>query len=97
MLAEQTVLEDGTEDVAAGDVVADLELAGCEVPLLLAVEGGQIDAAGDVDALGVVGDALEWALDAVVDGLHEAGAELDRQGLAGPEDGVAHSHTGCLC
>lgn len=77
VLAEETVLKDNTKNVAAGDVVADLELARCEVPLLLAVESGQVDTTGNVDAVGVVGDALEGTLDTVVDGLHETGAELD--------------------
>lgn len=73
---DKGVLVDGAPDVAAGDVVADLHGWG-EVPLLLAVEGGGDDAAGDVDALGHVGDLLEGPLDAVVDVVQEAGAELD--------------------
>jgi hypothetical protein len=93
VLAEKTVLEDGTEDVTTSDVIADLELARGEVPLLLAVESGKIDTTGNVDAVGVVGDTLERALDTVVDGLHETGAELDRQGLARLEDRVADSYT----
>jgi hypothetical protein len=96
VLAEETVLENGAEDVAAGDVVANLELARCEVPFLRAVESGQIDTTGDVDALGVFGDALERALDTVVDGLHQTWAELDGQGLSRSEDGVADGYTGCL-
>jgi hypothetical protein len=93
VLTEKTVLEDGTEDVTTSDVVADLELAWGEVPLLLAVESGKVDTAGNVDAVGVVGDTLERALDTVVDGLHETGAELDGQGLTRLEDGVADSNT----
>jgi hypothetical protein len=95
VLAEQTVLEDGAKDITSSDVVADLELAGCKVPLLLAVEGGQIDTSGDVDAVCVVGNALERALDAVVDGLHETGAELDGQGQSRHAYGVADRHTSC--
>jgi hypothetical protein len=94
VLAEKTVLENGTEDVAAGDVVADLELAGCEVPLLLTVERGQVDTAGNVNAVGVVGDTLERALDTVVNGLHQTGAELDGQGLSRADDRITDSDTG---
>jgi hypothetical protein len=95
VLAEETVLKDSTKDIATSDVVADLELARCEVPLLLAVEGGEIDTTGNVNAVRVVGDTLERALNTVVDGLHETGAKLDGQGLSGPEYRVADSHTSC--
>lgn len=37
MLAEKTVFEDNTEDISAGNVVADLEITRSELPLLLAV------------------------------------------------------------
>jgi hypothetical protein len=95
VLAEEAVLEDSAKDITTGDVVADLELAGCEVPLLLAVEGGQVDTTGNVDAVRVVGNALERALDTVVDGLHETGAKLDGQGLSRHAHRVADRHTSC--
>ena len=95
MFAEQTVLEDSTEDVATSDVVADLEGTGCEIPLLLAVKSGQVDTTGNVDAVGVVGDALEGTLDTVVDGLHKTRAQLDGQWLPGPVYGVAYGYTSC--
>ena len=95
VLVEQTVLEDSTEDIAASDVVANLERAGGKFPLLLAVERGQVDTTGNVNAVCVVGDALKGTLDTVVDGLHETWAELDGQWLSGPEYGVANSYTSC--
>lgn len=91
---DEGVLEDGSEDVTAGDVVADLGSRG-EVPLLGAVERGNRDTTRDVDALGRFRDLLERALDTVVDVVQQAGAELDREGLAGPVDRVADGDTGC--
>lgn len=84
---------DNTPDVAAGNVVADLH-RGPELPLLFAVEGVRGDTAGDVNALGDVGNGREWALDTVVDVVEQTGAELDRQGLARPQNGVADLDTG---
>jgi hypothetical protein len=96
MVVDQTVLENTTEDISAGDVVSDLVCARGEVPLLGAVESGDVNTAGNVDAVRRVGNALERALDAVVDGLHETRAELDGEGLAGPHDRIADRHTSCL-
>ena len=55
MVVEEGVFEDVAEAVAAGDVVADLEVGGgVEGPFLFAVEGGDVDAAGDVDACNII-------------------------------------------
>ena len=67
---------DGTPDVTARDVVANLH-GGREVPLLLAVKGGCGDAAGDVDALGHLRDLLEGTLNTIVDIVEQTGSELD--------------------
>lgn len=91
VFAEKTVLEDGAKDVASSDVVSDLELARCEVPFLLTIEGGQVDTTGDVDAVRVIGDTLEGSLDTVINGLHQTWAKLDGKRLTGSEDGVADS------
>ena len=96
VLAEERVLEHGTEDITTGDLVADLQLRGLEVPLLLAVEGGYRDAAWDVDAVCGGGDGLERALDAVVDGLHETWTQLDGERLARSHDGIANCDAGGL-
>lgn len=90
---EQRVLPDGTEAVTASNVVALFEvLAGRELPLLGAVQAGHVNAAGNVDAAADVADTLEWALDTIVDGLHETGTELDGERLAGTDDRVANSN-----
>ena len=94
VFAEKAVLEHDTEHIASGNVVSDLEVARGKVPFLHAVESGQVDATGNVDAVGFIGDALEGTLNTVVDGLHQPGAELDRQGLLRPIDRVAHGYTG---
>lgn len=94
VLGDERVLVDDTPDVTARDVVADLHL-GLELPLLGAVEGGDGHSAGDVDALGGVGDLLEGSLDTIVDVVKQAWAQLDGEGLSGPQDGVANRHTGC--
>jgi hypothetical protein len=70
---DEGVLEDGTPDITAGDVVADL-LGRGELPLLLPVECGDGDTAGDIDGARNAGDGLERTLDTVVDVVEEAGA-----------------------
>mmetsp|Transcript_40100 Transcript_40100/g.123888 ORF Transcript_40100/g.123888 Transcript_40100/m.123888 type:complete len:654 (-) Transcript_40100:17-1978(-) len=95
VVVQQGVLGDVTEDVAAGDHVADAHL-GLEVPLLLAVERGHLDALGDEDVLDHAEDGVERALDAVEDLAHDARAELERERLAGAVDGVAHGEAAGL-
>ena len=80
---DERVLVDGAPQVTTRDVVADLGGRG-ELPLLLAVEGGGGDAPRNVDALGDLRDGLEGSLDTVVDVVEQAGAEFDRERLAGP-------------
>lgn len=70
---DERVLEDGTPDITAGDVIADL-LGGGELPLLLPVERRDGDTAGDIDGARNAGDRLERTLDTVVDVVEEAGA-----------------------
>lgn len=88
------VLEDSTPDVTTGDVVTDAH-RGCELPLLGAVESGDMDTTRDVDAVGVLGDLLEGSLNTIVDVVEQAGAELDGEGLSGSQDGVSYRDTGC--
>ena len=95
MLAEQRVLEDGTENITTSDVVANLKVAGREVSLLLAVERRQIDTTRNVDRVRLVGDSLEGTLDTIVDGLHKTGTKLNGQRLPRPLDRVANSDTSC--
>jgi hypothetical protein len=94
VVGKERVLENGTPDITAREVVADLD-GGCELPLLLAVEGRDGDTAGDVDGLGHLGNGLEGTLDTVVDTVEQTGAELDGQGLSGTGDGVTDHDTGC--
>lgn len=96
VLAEQRVLEDGTEDVTTGDVVANLEVARCKCPLLLTVEGGQVDTTGNVDRVRGVGDTLQRTLNTIVDSLHKTRAELDGERLSRTNDGVADGDTSCV-
>lgn len=93
VLAEQTVLEDDTEDVSTSDMVANLEVTRCEIPLLLTVQSGNVDTTGNVDTIGDFGNALERALNTIVDGLEKTWAELDGQRLAGAVYRVANSDT----
>ena len=71
----------GAEHVARNDLVAQL-CDGDEVPLLLAVERGNVGAAGD----GVAGEGAhlgQGTLDAVIDIVEHTGAKLN-----------GHRHTG---
>jgi hypothetical protein len=83
-----------TPDITTGKVIADLNGRG-ELPLLVAVEGGNGDTTGDVDALGDVGNLLKRTLNAIEDTVEEAGTELDGQGLTGAHDRVADLDTSC--
>jgi hypothetical protein len=93
VVVEKTVLEDGSKHVASGEVVSDLVLTWCEGPLPLAVEGGNVDTARDVNAVRVFGDGFERTLDTVIDGFHETWPEFDGQRLSRSENGIAHRHT----
>lgn len=93
VVVHQAVLENGTPDVTTGDVIADLVLAGLEVPLLLTIQGVNRDTTGDVDTLGLVRDRLQGPLNSIVNRFHQTGAQLDRQGLSCPCHGVADRQT----
>ena len=67
-----------------------------ELPLLGDAESVGVDALGDVNALRQLVDVLQGPLDAVEDRTHDAGAELDRQGLTGPQDRVADGDAGSV-
>lgn len=93
VVVHQAVLEHGTPDITTGNVVSNLEVDRLEIPLLFTVQGIHANTAGDVDTLGLVGDRTEGSLDTVVDRLHQTGAQLDGQRLAGPRNGIADSQT----
>ena len=90
---DEGVFVDGTPYVTAGDVIANLH-GRVEIPLLLAVEGGNSDTTGDVNGLGVFGNGLERTLNTIEDTVKKARTELDRQGLSGSGNGVADRDTG---
>ena len=75
-------LLDGADDVAADDLGAGLH-GGGKLPLLLPVQGRHFHAAGQVVALHLLHDDLQGTLDAVVDILNQAGAQLYGQRGAG--------------
>ena len=74
-------LGDGADDVAAHHLVANGG-GGGELPLLLLVQGGDFHATGDAGAH-LLHDLLQGALDAVIDTLDHAGAQLHAHGGAG--------------
>ena len=67
-----------------------------ELPLLGDAESVGVDALGNVNALRQLVDVLQRPLDAVEDGAHDSGPELNRQRLSGPQDRVADSDTGSV-
>jgi hypothetical protein len=91
---DERVFVDGSPDIAAREVIANLG-GGRKLPLGRAVEGRDVDAAGNVDAVNSLGDLFEGSLDTIVDVVEEAGTKLDREGLACPLHGVAHCDAGC--
>lgn len=92
MSGDERVLVDGTPDVTAGDVVADLH-GGGEIPLLLAVESRDSDTARNVDALCDAGNGLQRTLNTIVDVVEQTRTELDGERLAGSQNGIAYLDT----
>ena len=90
VLPDERVLVHDTPDVAARDVVPDLQ-GRLEIPQLFAVEGWHGDAGRDVYAVRDNSDLVEGPLDTVEDVVEEAGAELNREGLSGTENGGANA------
>ena len=87
-------LLDGTDHIAADDLIACLGHRR-EVPLLLPAQRGDLDTAGDIGAR-LLHDLLQRALDAVVNILDQAGAQLHRQGGAGGDHLGAGAQAGRL-
>ena len=87
LVGDDLRLLDGAQHVAAGELVAHLGHGG-EAPQLLVVQGVHHDAARD-PVPRLLPDLGEGALDAVVDGLDEARAQLHGQRRAGGEHGLA--------
>ncbi len=71
-------------------------LAGRKLPLEVSVEGSDVHASGDVDALCEVIDVLQWSLDTVKDGPHDSWTQLDREGLPRPQHRISNGHTGWI-
>lgn len=65
VLGEKIIFETNTNLVTTADEVALLELEGRPVPLLVLVEGGDVDTTGHEDGARVLGDGLEGSLDTV--------------------------------
>ena len=84
----------GAEHIAGADLVAGLG-DGDELPLLCAVEGRHIRAAGDAVA-GEGAHLGQRALDAVIDIVQHAGSEFDGHGHTGGHDLGAGSESGGL-
>ena len=97
MLAEQRILEYSPKAITTRDVVSFLEITtGLELPLLLPIQRGHINATGNVYAVAHIADALQWSLDPIVDRLHQSRAQLHRQRFACSQDGVANCDTSCF-
>ena len=77
-------LLNGADDVAADHLVAGLD-SGVKIPFLIPVQGGNLHTAGQVVPFDLPHDDLQRALDAVVDVLDQAGAQLHRKGGAGSD------------
>ena len=84
----------GTDDVAAGELIARL-CGGNEVPLLASVERGNVGAAADCRA-GHLAYLGQGALDTVIDILQHAGPELNGHGHARCLDHRAGAEAGGL-
>ena len=85
----------GAQHVAAHHLVAHFGDGGVG-PLLRAGDGVHLHAAGQVVGAGLLDDLLQRALDAVVDVLDDAGAQLYAQGRAGGDHRRAGSKAGGL-
>ena len=74
-------LLNGADDVACPELVADLG-NGVELPLLVVVERGNVNASLEVGARDLH-DLIERSLDTVVDSADKTGTQLNREGSAG--------------
>lgn len=91
MVWEQTVLIDGTEDVALEEKIAFLDFSWLEAPELGGVEGRDINTSGNEDWFWVVGNDLEGSLNTVEDLIEDTGTKFDCEGLFSSFDGVSDS------
>lgn len=92
MNTQEGVFENGSPDVTASDVIANL-LGWGKLPLLLAVQRRNSNTARNIDGLGNVSNILERSLNTVVDTVEQARAELDRQGFTRSDDRVTDLDT----
>ncbi len=95
LLCNNGCLLDSSDDVTGFNLVADSRCSH-EVPLLLLIEGGNFDTAGQPVRAGHLHDDVQGPLDTIVDGTNEAGSEVNRKGNLHGLDGLAGSETGRL-
>lgn len=74
------------------DVTVSPDVGRRELPFLSDAEGVGVDSLRDVNALSHLVDVLQWSLDTVEDGAHNAWTELNGQRLAGSQDGITDSN-----
>lgn len=67
-----------------------------KLPLEVSVQGSDVYASGDVDALCDVIDVLQRSLDTIKDGAHDSWTQLHREGFTGPQHRIADRHTGWM-
>lgn len=67
-----------------------------ELPLEVSVEGSNVDASGDVDALCEVVDVLQWSLDTVKDGPHDSWTQLHRERFPRPQHRISNRDAGWI-
>ena len=96
MVAHETVLPHGPKDITTSDMIAGFLCGRFEVPLLLAIQRGNVDSARNINTLGVIRDSFERSLNPIVDRLHQSRAKLDGQGFLGAFDRVSNRDTGSL-
>lgn len=71
-----------------GNVSHPKALARSKLPFDVSVKSTNIYSPWDVDTLSEIINVLQWTLDTIKDGAHDARPQLYREGLPRSEDGV---------
>jgi hypothetical protein len=89
VVVNQFVLVDRSDDVAARDGLAFLEITGTESPADITGQAVHVHTLRDVDVARFFENVLQGTLDSIKDRVHDAGTEFDGERGLLAEDGIS--------
>ena len=92
MLDEGVFMHD-TIDITTSDVASDTYELRHKVPLDCTTERIRVDTLRNVDTFRLHVNIVQWSLDAIKDGAHNAGAKFHRKWLARSQHRIADGNT----